>query len=163
MSYSCPVCNKKGIPDYTRTATNCPQCNSDLRAFIVLRSITKLLKIKKYHLIVLWCFSLLVIFLGIFLFETSSRVNNLRNENISLKNNIDSIILTNTLMDGLELTDDEQIITLKYTVQKGDYPYKIAQFFYGDGNMYKKIEADNGLVQPYVLKVGQTLKINIKP
>jgi nucleoid-associated protein YgaU len=51
--------------------------------------------------------------------------------------------------------------TVKYVVKKGDYPYKIAQFFYGDGNRYKQIEADNELKQPYTLKVGQILLIKI--
>jgi hypothetical protein len=44
---------------------------------------------------------------------------------------------------------------------RSDYPYKIAQFFYGDGKMYKKIEVDNNLHQPYTLKVGQILLIKI--
>jgi nucleoid-associated protein YgaU len=50
---------------------------------------------------------------------------------------------------------------VKYIVKKGDYPYKIAQFFYGDGNKYMQIEADNELKQPYILKVGQILLIKI--
>ena len=51
--------------------------------------------------------------------------------------------------------------TVKYVVKKGDYPYKIAKFFYNDGKKYKQIEEDNGLEQPYELIVGQILKIKI--
>ena len=48
-----------------------------------------------------------------------------------------------------------------YTVKQGDFPWKIAAFFYGDGMSYKKIESDNNLVQPYQLKVGQELVIKL--
>lgn len=59
------------------------------------------------------------------------------------------------------LISAKQDITVKYIVKKGDYPYKIAQFFYNDGNKYKLIEAENNLVQPYTLSVGQVLNIKI--
>lgn len=52
-------------------------------------------------------------------------------------------------------------VSLKYKVKKGDYPYKIAEFFYNDGSKYKQIEADNNLKQPYTLQVGQILIIKL--
>jgi nucleoid-associated protein YgaU len=52
-------------------------------------------------------------------------------------------------------------VSIRYKVKKGDYPAKIAKFFYNDWSMYKKIERDNNLHQPYILKVGQILIIKI--
>jgi hypothetical protein len=52
-------------------------------------------------------------------------------------------------------------VVIEYKVRLNDCPSKIAQFFYNDWTMYKKIETDNHLVQPYTLKVGQILKISI--
>ncbi len=53
-------------------------------------------------------------------------------------------------------------IVILYKVKRGDYPSKIAEFFYNDWRMYKKIEADNNLHQPYTLKIGQHLTIKLK-
>ena len=46
-----------------------------------------------------------------------------------------------------------------YTVQRGDSLFKIAQKFYGDGNLYGVLAAYNGLENPNVLEVGQVLRI----
>ena len=41
IQYNCPVCNKAGLPDYIASPTICPQCNSDLKSFLLLNSISK--------------------------------------------------------------------------------------------------------------------------
>jgi hypothetical protein len=41
MQFNCPVCNKAGLPDYRATQTICPQCNSDLKPFLLIHSISK--------------------------------------------------------------------------------------------------------------------------
>lgn len=51
--------------------------------------------------------------------------------------------------------------TQYYEVKKGDTLWKIAEKFYGDGKLYKKIfEANTGILKdPDKIKVGQKLKI----
>ena len=60
-----------------------------------------------------------------------------------------------------KLIVDKRDVSIKYQVKKGDFPYKIAEFFYNDGSKYKQIEADNNLKQPYTLKTGQILIIKL--
>lgn len=164
MSYNCPICNKAGLPDYTKNDVICPQCNSDLKAFRLLNSIPKQQK-SKIRLYVIVGISLLSIaLLGLFLKSNSDR-RNLIAENVTLNDSIAKI----QSIDVPDITEEiktqpiaeKQDVTVKYIVKKGDYPYKIAQFFYNDGGKYKQIEADNNLVQPYTLKVGQVLTIKI--
>ncbi len=159
MSHNCPICNAAGLADYTKTEVVCHQCNSDLKAFLILDSIsiTKKESFGSYTIIGL---SLLaILFLGLYIKSNSDKSeilakNTVLNDSIS---NLKSVIIA---------TEKPQIIeskeaTVKYVVKKGDYPHKIAKFFYGDGNKYKQIEADNALEQPYTLKVGQVLLIKI--
>ena len=48
-----------------------------------------------------------------------------------------------------------------HEVKKGDTLWKIAEHYYGDGSLYKKIFEANGniLKDPNVIKVGQKLRI----
>ena len=46
-----------------------------------------------------------------------------------------------------------------YTVKPGDNLSKIAKLYYGDANQYTKIAKANGLSNPDLVKVGQTLQI----
>ena len=64
-------------------------------------------------------------------------------------------------MVQLENKSSEKEFSIQYKVKNGDCPSKIALFFYNDWKMYKKIEADNNLTQPYILKVGQLLTIKL--
>jgi nucleoid-associated protein YgaU len=51
--------------------------------------------------------------------------------------------------------------TQYHEVKKGDTLWKIAEQYYGDGNLYKDIfEANKDILKdPNVIKVGQNLKI----
>ncbi|MBW4598397.1 MAG: LysM peptidoglycan-binding domain-containing protein [Calothrix sp. FI2-JRJ7] len=50
-------------------------------------------------------------------------------------------------------------MTTVYTVQAGDTLFKIAESFYGDGNLWGKSSAANGNIAPETLQVGQVLQI----
>jgi nucleoid-associated protein YgaU len=164
MNYNCPICNKAGLPDYTKTEVVCPQCNSDLKSFLLLHSISTFKKGKVIPYLTVVFSLLAVVFLCLF-FRMNSTKNELVTKNTNLTNSnvclADSVIqLNNTIIKFTEATEN-QVATITYTVKKGDYLYKIAHFFYGDGSKYKQIEADNNLVQPYTLRVGQVLTIKI--
>ena len=162
-NFKCPICNKAGLPDYTKSNVVCPQCNSDLRAFLLLHSISKPKKSKIGTYAIIGISLLSVVLLGLFL-KSNSVNKELITKNVILNDSITQIqsmsAITNEEKEPEPIAEKQDAI-VKYVVKKGDYPYKIAQFFYNDGNKYKQIEKDNNLEQPYTLKVGQILIIKI--
>ena len=163
MNHNCPVCNKSGLPDYTKSNVVCPQCNSDLKAFLLLDSISTSKKERLGMYAIIGLSLLVILFLGLFV-KSNSEKNEVLSTNIVLNDSIsklktEKVAIENPKKEPPIIESNEAIV--KYVVQKGDYPYKIAKFFYNDGNKYKQIEADNSLEQPYTLKVGQILKIKI--
>lgn len=166
MSHNCPICNKAGLPDYTKNDLICPQCNSDLKVFSLLNSISKPQKSKIGMYAIVGISLLSIALLGLFLKSNSDR-KDLVTKNLILNDSITKMQVV-TIADIKEETKtqpiaEKQDVTVKYVVKKGDYLYKIAQFFYNDGSKYKQIEADNNFVKPYALKVGQILTIKILP
>lgn len=167
MNKNCPICNKAGLPDFTSTHTVCPQCNSDLKPFLLLNTISKA-NSRKYLLLGIIGTGLVLIVFVLLYFNSISENNKMQ---------VNNAIRVQTLQDSLHviqssisanLTNDsvsktaEKVIIIQYKVKSGDCTSKIAQFFYNDWEMYKQIEADNNLIQPYILKVGQTLNIKIR-
>ena len=163
MSHNCPICNKGGVPDYTKNNVVCPQCNSDLKAFLLLDSISTSKKGRLGIYIIIGLSFLAILFLGLYV-KSNTTKNEVIDTNIVLKDSISNLKFKILAIENpktepkiIEIND----ATVKYVVKKGDYPYKIAKFFYNDGKKYKQIEEDNGLEQPYELIVGQILKIKI--
>lgn len=165
MQFNCPVCNKGGLPDYTATPTICPQCNSDLKAFLLLHSISK----PKPTKTILFSLSgiVLVAFAFAFLyFNSLSNRKKIASNNsrkvAELQDSINKIQSANTQKIQPENKSSEKEFVILYKVKNGDYAGKISRLFYNDWRMYKKIEADNNLQKRYVLKVGQPLTIKLK-
>ncbi len=167
MNHNCPVCNKAGLPDYRAIQTICPQCNSDLKPFLLLHSISKPTS-NKANLFALFGMALITCVLVILYFNSISDKTQIASENsetiFQLQDSIKTLQTTfsNSQTVQSEIKSTEKEIVIQYKVKNGDYPSKIAQFFYNDWKMYKKIEADNNLTQPYILKVGQILTIKLK-
>ena len=165
MSNNCPICNKAGLPDYTKINVVCPQCNSDLKAFMLLNSISQPQKSKIGTYVIIGVSVLSIPFLGMFL-QSNSDKKELIAKNFVLNDSISKIQNVNIKLGTQKKNEQQPIVenldvSLKYKVKKGDYPYKIAEFFYNDGSKYKQIEADNNLKQPYTLQVGQILIIKL--
>lgn len=163
MSNNCPICNKAGLPDYTKNNVVCPQCNSDLKAFMLLNTISQPQKPKIGMYVIIGVSVLSIALLGLFL-KSNSDKKELIITNHSLNDSI--VKLQSAVVIRQEVTESQpnaenQEVTIKYVVRKGDYPYKIAEFFYNDGSKYKQIEEENDLNQPYTLKVGQILTIKL--
>lgn len=59
------------------------------------------------------------------------------------------------------MAEDQFDAAQYYVVKKGDTLWKIAESYYGDGSLYKKIfEANKDILKdPNVIKVGQKLRI----
>ncbi len=163
MKLNCPVCNTAGLADYTKNEVVCHQCNSNLKAFLLLNSISESEKGKFRTYVLLGLSLLTILFLGLFV-KSNNEKKEIFATNIILNNRISNLKSEKVVLEKPKENQKKieiKEITVKYIVKKGDYPYKIAQFFYGDGNMYKQIETDNELEQPYTLKVGQILLIKI--
>lgn len=163
MNHNCPICNKAGLPDYTKSEVVCPQCNSDLKAFLLLDSISAPEKGRFGTYAIIGLSLLAILFLGLYIKSNSDKNEILATKivlNDSISNVKNEIVATEKPKEEPRIIESKEV-SVKYVVKKGDYPYKIAQFFYSDGNKYKQIEADNDLEQPYTLKVGQILLIKI--
>uniref|UniRef100_UPI0040481BD7 LysM peptidoglycan-binding domain-containing protein n=1 Tax=Algoriphagus sp. TaxID=1872435 RepID=UPI0040481BD7 len=165
MSNNCPICNKAGLPDYTKNNVVCPQCNSDLKAFMLLNSISQPQKSKIGTYVIIGVSVLSIGFLGLFL-QSNSDKKELIAKNFVLNDSISKIHNINIKIETQKENEQQPIVenldvSIKYKVKKGDYPYKIAEFFYNDGSKYKQIEADNNLKRPYILQVGQILIIKL--
>lgn len=163
MIHTCPICNKAGLPDYIKNEVVCPQCNSDLKAFLLLDSISKPKKGRFGTYSFIGLSLLVILFLGL-LVKSNSEKNEIITTNLVLNDSISNFKNGKVAMEKPKeepQTIESKEVIVKYIVKKGDYLYKIAQFFYGDGRKYKQIEADNNLEQPYILKVEQILLIKI--
>lgn len=166
MNHNCPVCNKAGLPDFRTTQTICPQCNSDLKPFLLIHSISKK-NTSKVGKFVLLGVVLVAVGAAILYFNSATERKQIISESsntiIQLRDSINILqkSFANSPMVQLENKSSEKEFSIQYKVKNGDCPSKIALFFYNDWKMYKKIEADNNLTQPYILKVGQLLTIKL--
>ncbi|WMI64101.1 LysM domain-containing protein [Aestuariibaculum sp. YM273] len=163
MNYNCPICNKAGLPDYKTNYVICPQCNSDLKVFSLLNSISKRNKSKIGIYLIISASVISIAFAGLLL-KAHYDKKELITKNLNLNDRISKIQITKidkNKKEEVKSIQNKKEASIRYIVKKGDCPYKIAQFFYNDGNKYKQIELDNNLKQPYILKVGQILTIKI--
>jgi len=111
--------------------------------------------------------ALLIVLSGIFIFSLKKRNENIRVSQSSLVAAQDSI---KTLRVSLSKNEENKAsppinskeVILIYKVKSGDYLGKIAQLFYNDHLMYRKIADDNNLQDPFILNVGQSLTIKIQ-
>lgn len=133
MANNCPICNKAGLPDYTKNNVVCPQCNSDLKAFMLLNSISKPQKSKIGTYVIIGVSVLSIAFLGLFLKSNSDKKeliakNVVLNDSISQMQNVK--VNTETPKENEQKSIvEKQDVSIKYKVKKGDFPYKIAEFF----------------------------------
>ena len=165
MSHNCPVDGKAGLPDFKTTHVVCPQCDSDLKPYFLINKIRK--SKNKYLVIISTVVIFLFILSGSIYYQLSSEKNKIQRKNetkiVFLQNSINELQDSIQNVIGKIVTEQPmREIFINYKVKKDDYPSKIAEFFYNDWKMYKQIEKDNNLQQPYTLKVGQILKIKIK-
>ena len=166
MKFNCPICNKAGLPDYRIQETICPQCNSDLKPYMVLHSVIKA-RSRRLMLFLFSSIALLIVFSGIFIYKLKKGNENLRVSQSSLVAAQDSIKTLNVSLYKNVVNQEGPIIepkevTLIYKVRSGDYLGKIAQLFYNDHLLYRKIAEDNNLEEPFLLNVGQSLTIKIQ-
>lgn len=158
---NCPICNKSGLPDYTLQPAVCPQCNSDLKAFLLIETMTKkersLIKGRNLLTLAFSLFILITVFVIVYKHtpETKGFGNVAHQDSINyLKNQI-------AKERQMRITDSIKYSQVKYRIKRGDNLSKIAHIFYNDWSKYKIIQADNNLGSNTNLVVGDTLLINL--
>jgi nucleoid-associated protein YgaU len=167
MNSNCPVCGQAGLSDYKAQHTICPQCDSDLKPYLLLHSISK--KQNKNGInnplvyTLLACCLLLAFFL---LKNTRDYSQNLADNNEKIQMLQDSISLYKNNANSTVLVSDKQQTEVRetvivHTIKNGDCMWKIARLYYGKGSLYKQIEKDNNLKKPYSLRKGQMLNIKL--
>jgi len=164
MTYNCPICQKPGLEDFTLKPIVCPQCNSDLKGFLLINSTNKETK-SKIRKLVLFFTSSIIVFLGVFLTIYFSVHNNSQSTDVKDLNATDSIYYYKNYISKLQKDINSRIDKMShfnYIVKPGDNLSSIAQFFYNDWRLYKIIEKDNHLSEGQLLIPKDTLKISLK-
>ncbi|OSZ81153.1 hypothetical protein CAP36_07935 [Chitinophagaceae bacterium IBVUCB2] len=167
MSNKCPVCNKAGLPDFRTNLTICPQCNSDLKPFLLLHSLSKPMASKGNKLALIGVGLLAAVITVLYVNSVTKQKRSISENSRTLIQFQDSLkklqeTLAKPQLVPSEVKSSDNEIVIQYKVKNGDSPSKIAHFFYNDWSMYEKIEIDNNLKQPYILKVGQLLTIKLE-
>jgi LysM repeat protein len=161
MNHNCPVCNQAGLPNYKILPVQCPQCNADLKPYLLIHSIAKAHHRNKVNTLIICILTIICISLLTFIFKNSADYNrNLAESNEQIQLLKDSINQYNS-KKIIETAGKSKENTVIYAIKKGDSMWKIARLFYGKGSSYKQIEEANNLQKPYSLRPGQLLNINL--
>lgn len=169
---NCPICDHKGLePD----AATCPSCKSDLTAFRATTAIEASYKKQKNTsiiFIILFILALLgsvIIYLFAlppgtskedkeYLVQHETTIRTLTAENQKLKTDIAELKAKQAnLLAKKEATEPK---ATTHIVEEGETLYLIASKYLGDGNLYTKIAADNGIENPNMIVQGQEIIIH---
>ena len=170
---NCPVCEKSGIPDFIREPIVCPQCNSDLKAFMLLNQLE--LETTRPTVIqtadkdspspssTYWKWIIPAILIGLL----SGRyllpaINDSEQRTIAqLRDSLSNLKQSSAKLPNPPQVSQPTVSASEtlYVVQKGDYLIKIAKRFYKGSQQYKRIVQDNGIQNIHKIMTGDTLKI----
>ncbi len=165
---NCPVCNKSGLPNFRSEPVVCPQCNSDLKGYMVLEKTNKTHKttIRKQRNISVVALFLIFIVAVVFILSArqktivstpvtnnqDSTINVLKKEILNQEQKIKELQATNL---------NKQSTAYKYVVKNGDNLSKLAYIFYNDWQEYTRIEKDNNLTSGELIHPGDILIIKL--
>ncbi len=179
---NCPICDKAGLAE---DAKFCPQCDSDLSGFVLVKKVTakqeelkstqkqvteqlhKSKTAKKRIIVVSLLGGILLTSFGFWLYaEKISAYNQTINLIKTEKDSLQSIVTKKqTTINKLEIEKqqlEQQETGIKYVIRKGDNLIKISRLFYANDNQYREIMKDNNLQENYTLFAGDTLTIKLK-
>ena len=167
MKYNCPVCDKSGLENYIETHVTCPQCNSDLKPYLLINKNVNnnTSKILIYLVFLLGVSS--VVLIGLYL-NISNDLSDQNESNLAINNQYADTVKTLRLLSKQETSasninnSHENYNDFIYLVKSGDNLSKIAKIFYGKPELYNKIVSDNNLTFPYSIQIGQKITIKIK-
>lgn len=168
---NCPICDHKGLePD----AATCPACKSDLTAFQATTAIEASYK-KQKNTSMIFIILFIIALLGcviIYLFtsppgtskedkekmvQSETTIRTLTAENQKLKTDIAELKAKQAELLAQKEAAEPKAST--HIVEEGETLYLIASKYLGDGNLYTKIAADNGIEDPNMIAQGQEIII----
>ncbi len=160
---NCPVCNHPALVEYNTVPSVCPNCNSDLKGFLLINTIEKEgeSKLRRYK-VILAGFSIVLMFI---LFGSILLMPSIL-KHINKEKSIQQFDSTNYYKELV--VDLKQELSLKsrtadicYIIKRNDNLSEIAKLFYNDASRTKQIMTDNNLQKGYNLLPGDTLIIKI--
>lgn len=162
----CPVCEKKGISDYTREEIICPQCDSDLSSYKYIHDLKSAQGDRKIFTPLSIIILLLAIAIPAFLVNSEKRTKSeLDSTILELQGQLnDQSLKVNELRFSVEVLKDSLSSPrfMTYVIQKGDSPWILSKRFYGTPLKFKLIQEDNNLIGSTKFHPGRTLKIRIE-
>lgn len=138
ITYNCPVCGQSGLADFKRQHISCPQCNSDLRPYLLLSAITKTDKRKNNLSLLLIISSLLIVFVSILFIksgiDTKNDLDISKNQIVQLNDSVvnlnnKNLSLSNKIVEIENQTAQNKYV--KYTVKKVIFHGKLLNSFTG--------------------------------
>jgi nucleoid-associated protein YgaU len=169
----CPFCEHTGLD---AEVNSCPSCKADLSAYHALDSISASIKKQKtvslifIILFILLLLAVVVIYLlmdqdAVSKDKTSESTNNelviqkLQKEKQALQSMVSDLQQENSsLKESAEEMRANKPVT--HVIKQGESLYSIAETYLGNGKLYPKIAADNGIEDPDIIIVGAELVIN---
>lgn len=167
--FTCPICDKSGIPDFRNENVVCPCCGSDLSVYRTINAAQKGVNItdgknrmSRLLATIASVVALCSIAACFYLYNHPSKGENV---NQQLFAQIDTLKQENKLLsDSIEVLNKRPQSKERrtYTVVKGDCPWKISEEVFGDGSRYEEILRFNNMTTAKdfnKVKVGDTIYI----
>ncbi len=162
----CPICRKKGIGDFTKEETSCPQCDSDLSVYKHIQDLEGIKSGKKKLAVPSMVILVIIIAVAAVLVNSEkSATKDLNASMIELQSQLnDEQFKSDDLQSTVKVLRDSLSLPrfITYEIQKGDNPWIIAKRFYGNPLKYKMIQEDNNLDQNSKFYPGLILKIRFE-
>ena len=168
----CPLCDYKGLGEDTN---NCPSCNADLSAYRALDAVEVSMNRQKRKPMLFLILFIIAFVASIAIFivlcvlgpkETdkeeialeNTEIQAVKAENNQLVADLEKLKGENArLKEQLSEARKKQLVT--HVVKKGETLFIIAEKYFGDGNKYMKLAADNHLDDPDMIFTGTELII----
>ncbi|MCD4772460.1 MAG: hypothetical protein K8R41_03640 [Bacteroidales bacterium] len=167
----CPVCHYNEIQKGTKI---CPECGANLEAFQTIEKIKKCKKTGNIFLIILSILSAIFLVACILIYVSfSNKVKTVENESVLAKTEINKLTTQidqkNTEISALNIKVSKQEIKIVQETQKlknkvhvvinNETLSKIAELYFGSGDMYPKLACDNDIIDPDFILTGQKIYI----
>ena len=170
----CPLCEHTGLD---ANVEFCPSCNADLSAYHALDTVEEKNKKQKRTLllfIILFIIALLACIAIFFikgpvstpeadddkLAQYEATIDGMKAENHQLGTRI-ATLETELKQCKEEAKTKPAVTEIKHVLKEGETLFDLAEKYYGDGELYTRIAADNNIDDPNIIYAGTVLIIKM--